>query len=92
MPGTSSTLTSVEITVMIERYADQGISGDRKIPVSDAVSRENRVPAEITDLGHDYVKKYIDERIKAIEHHNKQVFEDVRRETLQLREKTGKNS
>ena len=87
-PGTSSTPTTAEINLMIERYAGLGISGDRKIPVSDAVSQQYRVPVEITYLGHDTVKKYIDERILLIELHNKKIFEIFRKETIQLREAT----
>ena len=59
-----------------------GISGDRKIPVSDAVSQQHRVPDEIK------TSVYIDERIKLIETHNQKIMEIVRLETIQLREAT----
>lgn len=42
-PSTSSTPTTAEIE-LVERYSGLGITGDRKIPVSEAVSRECRVP------------------------------------------------
>ena len=31
-------------TDLVERFSAQGIGGTRKIPVSDAVTKENRVP------------------------------------------------
>ena len=52
---------------LIDNYAGLGISGDRKIAISDAVNADNRVPDEIKNLGHATVKLYIDARIKKIE-------------------------
>ena len=68
-PGSSSTPTTAEWN-LIGKFAGVGISGDRKIPVSDAVSQQHRVPDEIKSLGYTSVKLYIDERIKLIEAHN----------------------
>ena len=65
-----------------------GISEDRKIPVSDAVSQQHRVPDEIKTLGYTSIKLYIDKRIKLIETHNQKIMEIVRSETIQLREAT----
>ena len=72
----------------MEKYSGVGVSGDRKIPVSEAVSREYRVPEEIRILGYDVITLYVDERIKKIEAHNIEIQEKVREETLTLREAT----
>ena len=53
----------------MEQYAGLGISGERKIPVSQAVSQEYRLRMVI--------RLYVDERIKKIEEHNKKVLEQV---------------
>ena len=75
VPSTSSTPTT----------AGLGITGDRKIPVSEAVSRECRVPEEARELGYSVITLYVDERIKKIEAHNSKVLEDVRKQTITLR-------
>ena len=58
----------------MERYSGLGITGDRKIPVSEAVSRECRVPEEVRALGYSVITLYVDERIKKIEAHNSKVL------------------
>ena len=58
---------------MVERYSGLGISGDRRIPVSEAVSHEYRVPEEVRVLGYEVITLYVDERIKMIEAHNMKV-------------------
>ena len=73
---------------MVERYSGLGISGDRRIPVSEAVSHEYRVPEEVRVLGYEVITLYVDERIKKIEAHNLKVAEMVRQETITLREAT----
>ena len=85
--GTSSTPTTAERSI-VEQYAGLGISGERKIPVSQAVSQEYRLPEEIRALGHMVIRLYVDERIKKIEEHNKKVLDQVREDTLLLREAT----
>ena len=70
------------------KFSSCGIGGARKIPISDAVSKENRVPDEIQNLGHEMIKKYIDARIKKIEEHNQRLFEAIQKETFSLREAT----
>ena len=87
VPSTSSTPTTAEIE-LVERYSGLGITGDRKIPVSEAVSRECRVPEEARELGYSVITLYVDERIKKIEAHNSKVLEDVRKQTITLREVT----
>ena len=72
----------------MEKYLEVGIGGDRKIPVTDAVSAENRIPEEVKALGYLMIKFYIDERIKVIEAHNKLVLERVREDTMDLKEAT----
>ena len=62
---------------MIERFSGQEIGGTRKIPVSDAVTKDNRVPEEIKSLGHRVVKLYLDDRIRKIEEHNAAILETV---------------
>lgn len=86
-PGPSNLPTVVERT-LIDNYAGLGISGDRKIAISDAVNADNRVPDEIKNLGHAMVKMYIDARIKKIEEHNAHVLECVQQDTMDLREAT----
>ena len=70
---------------MIERFSGQGIGGTRKIPVSDAVTKDNRVPEDIKSLGHRVVKLYLDDRIRKIEEHNAAILETVIQETYNLR-------
>ena len=65
VPSTSSTLTTAEIE-LVERYSGLGITGDRKIPVSEAVSRECRVPKEVREIGYSVITLYVDERIKKL--------------------------
>ena len=86
-PSSSSLPTLVERRI-VEKYLEVGIGGDRKIPVTDAVSAENRIPEEVKALGYLMIKFYIDERIKVIEAHNKVVLERVREDTLDLKEAT----
>jgi hypothetical protein len=75
-------------TDLVERFSGQGIGGTRKIPVSDAVSKENRVPDEIKSLGHRVVKLYLDARIRKIEEHNAVILESLIQETYDLRNAT----
>ena len=58
-----------------------GVEGSRKIPVSDAVSRDHPVPQVIKNGGSVLMKMYIDDRIKNIEEHNQRVMETLRIET-----------
>ena len=67
-PSSSSVPTLVERRI-VEKYLEVGIGGDRKIPLTDAVSAENRIPEEVKGLGYLMIKFYIDERIKVIEAH-----------------------
>jgi hypothetical protein len=75
-------------TDLVERFSGQGIGGIRKIPVSDAVNKDNRVPEEIKSLGHRVVKLYLDARIRKIEEHNAAILETVIQETYDLRNAT----
>jgi len=77
--------TAAEI---VEKYSGIGICGDRKIPVSEAVSNEYRVPEEVRVMGYEVITLYVDERIRKIEAHNLNVYEMVRNETITLREAT----
>ena len=87
LPSTISTPTTAEIA-LVEKYSGLGITGDKKIPVSEAVSREFRVPEEVLELGYSVITLYVDERVKKIEAHNSRVSENVRKETFTLREAT----
>ena len=73
---------------LIEKYAGQGIDGDRKIAVSEAVSSTNRLPEEIRNLGHNMMKMYINARIKKIEEHNERILEAIRKDSMELKEAT----
>ena len=73
-PCTSSTPTAAELA-LVDKYSGVGVSRDRKIPVSEAVSREYRVPEEIRILGYNVVNLYVDQRIKKIEVHNLEIRE-----------------
>ena len=73
---------------IVDKYSGVCVSGDRKIPVSEAVSNVYRVPEEVRILGHAVITLYVDERIKKIEAHNLEIKERVREETLTLREAT----
>ena len=73
---------------LVKRYAGVGVAGCKKIPVSDAVTTEHRVPDEIKSLGHRVVKLYIDARIKIIEEHNAAILEAVLQETIEMRNAT----
>ena len=85
--GPSNLPTVVERN-LIEMYAGQGIGGDRKIQVSEAVNATNRVPEEIKKLGYNMIKMYIDPRVKKIEEHNANVLNTVRQDSMELREAT----
>ena len=85
--GPSNLPTLVERS-LLEMYAGQGIGGDRKIAVSEAVNAANRVPEDIKKLGYHMIKLYIDARVKKIEEHNANVLEEVRKDTVELREAT----
>ena len=50
-PSSSSLPTLVERRI-VEKYLEVGIGVDWKIPVTDAVSAENRIPEEVKGLGH----------------------------------------
>ena len=56
VPSTSSALTAAEV---VERYSGLGISGHRRIPVSEAVSHEYRVPEEVRVLGYEVITLYV---------------------------------
>ena len=45
-PSSSSVPTLVERRI-VEKYLEVGIGGDRKIPLTDAVSVENHIPEEV---------------------------------------------
>ena len=44
---------------MVKRYSGLGISGDRRVPVSEAVSHEYRVPEEVRVLGYEVITLYV---------------------------------
>ena len=84
-PGPSTQPASAELD-LVARFIIIGVEGPRKIPVSDAVSRDHPVPQVIKNGGSVLMKMYIDDRIKNIEEHNQRVMETLRMETENLRE------
>jgi hypothetical protein len=70
---------------LVERFSGQVIGGYRKIPVSDAVTKEYRVPEEIKSLDTELSSSIY---IRKIEEHDVTILETVIKETYDLRNAT----